>query len=63
MNSPTLNIGVVYRPPDSETQRLEKCEEYIEDVTNSGHERIIMGTSNINQLKAFNLKRSMEIFR
>jgi hypothetical protein len=31
MNSPTLNIGVVYRPPDSNTMWLEKFEEYVDN--------------------------------
>jgi exonuclease III len=60
MNSPTINIGVFYPPPDANTMWLEKFEEYVENLTSSGHERIIMGDFNIDQLKTSPFKRSMQ---
>lgn len=62
LNSPRTNIGVVYRPPDSNAQWLVVFEERIEDLSVTGSEQIIMGDFNIDQLKSSNLKSMMEIF-
>lgn len=62
LNSPRINIGVVYRPPDSNAQWLVEFEERIEDLSVTGSKQIIMGDFNIDQSKSFNLKSMMEIF-
>lgn len=62
LNSPRINIGVVYRPPDSNAQWLVDFEERIEDLSATGSEQIIMGDFNIDQLKSSSFKSMMEIF-
>lgn len=56
LNSPTINVGVVYRPPDSYAQWIEGFDERIEDLSTSGTctEQAIMGDFNIDQLKSSN---------
>jgi exonuclease III len=44
------------------TMWLEKFEEHVENLTSNGHEQIIMGDFNIDQLKTSTFKRSMETF-
>lgn len=62
LNSKRINIGIVYRPPDSNAQWLVDFEERIEDLPVTGSEQIIMGDFNTDQLKSSNLKSMMEIF-
>lgn len=62
LNSPRINIGVVYRPPDSNAEWLADFEERVEDNSATGSEQVNMGDFNINQLKSSSLQSMMEIF-
>ena len=61
LKSPKINVGVVYRPPDSNAQWITDFEERIDDMSTAGTEQVTMGDLNIDEMKSSSFKTMMEV--
>lgn len=62
LNSPTLKLGVVYRPPDSLVQWYTDFDSVAEELATSAENIIVMGDFNVDQLKDDRMTKVMNTY-